>query len=290
MWREGGRGDEPRGRGAEGQKAGENDACPSRFRPRDGAGQGHPNHEDPGRAQEGVPRGPLRPRACRRLAAAGGHDPVGPVHRRAGQHGDTRTLRGLPRPRRDGEGPAGRRGGDIQSTGFFRNKAKNLIAMASALETGHGAKVPRTMAELHALPGVGRKTANVVLGNAFGINEGITVDTHVARIARLLGLTRHEDPGEDRAGPDGADSPRGLDPGLPPADLARAGGVHCPQAPVRRVRDRPPLSFSAGLTPSGRPRRPLHRAAPPAGRTLPRRPPGPRSCQGTAASSSSHRP
>ncbi|MFI5210964.1 MAG: endonuclease III, partial [Gemmatimonadales bacterium] len=82
----------------------------------------------------------------------------------------------------------------IRSTGFFRNKAKNLIAMASALEAGHGAKVPRTMAELHALPGVGRKTANVVLGNAYGINEGITVDTHVARITRLLRLTRHEDP------------------------------------------------------------------------------------------------
>ena len=55
-------------------------------------------------------------------------------------------------------------------------------------------EVPRTMAELHALPGVGRKTANVVLGNAYGINEGITVDTHVARLAGLLGLTRHDDP------------------------------------------------------------------------------------------------
>jgi endonuclease-3 len=82
----------------------------------------------------------------------------------------------------------------IKSTGFFRNKAKNLIAMAQALVAGHGGKVPRTMAELHALPGVGRKTANVVLGNAYGINEGITVDTHVGRIARLLRLTRHEDP------------------------------------------------------------------------------------------------
>lgn len=82
----------------------------------------------------------------------------------------------------------------IKSTGFFRNKAKNLIAMAQALEAGHGGTVPRTMTELHALPGVGRKTANVVLGNAYGLNEGITVDTHVARIARLLRLTRHEDP------------------------------------------------------------------------------------------------
>jgi len=82
----------------------------------------------------------------------------------------------------------------IKSTGFFRNKAKNLIAMAQALVAQHGGQVPRTMAELHALPGVGRKTANVVLGNAYGVTEGITVDTHVARISRLLRLTRHEDP------------------------------------------------------------------------------------------------
>ncbi|MGH7532794.1 MAG: endonuclease III [Gemmatimonadales bacterium] len=82
----------------------------------------------------------------------------------------------------------------IRSTGFFRNKARNLIAMAQALVAEHGGKVPNTMAALHALPGVGRKTANVVLGNAFDINEGVVVDTHVGRLARLLGLTRHTDP------------------------------------------------------------------------------------------------
>ncbi|MGH7591151.1 MAG: endonuclease III [Gemmatimonadales bacterium] len=82
----------------------------------------------------------------------------------------------------------------IRSTGFFRNKARNLIAMAQALVTDHGGKVPNTMAELHALPGVGRKTANVVLGNAFDINEGVVVDTHVGRLSHLLGLTRHTDP------------------------------------------------------------------------------------------------
>lgn len=81
----------------------------------------------------------------------------------------------------------------VQSTGFFRNKAKNLIAMAQAVMASHGGKIPRTMAELHALPGVGRKTANVVLGNAFGINEGVTVDTHVTRLSSLLRLTRHTD-------------------------------------------------------------------------------------------------
>jgi endonuclease-3 len=82
----------------------------------------------------------------------------------------------------------------IQSTGFFRNKTRNLIAMAQAVVADHAGEIPRTMAELHALPGVGRKTANVVLGNAFGINEGITVDTHVTRLSGLLRLTRHTDP------------------------------------------------------------------------------------------------
>jgi endonuclease-3 len=82
----------------------------------------------------------------------------------------------------------------IKSTGFFRNKSKSLIGMAQAIVTNFRGDVPRSMEELRALPGVGRKTANVVLGNAYGINEGVTVDTHVARLSRRLGLTRHEDP------------------------------------------------------------------------------------------------
>jgi len=82
----------------------------------------------------------------------------------------------------------------IQSTGFFRNKAKSIRAAAAAIENDHGGKVPRTMAELNALPGVGRKTANVVLGNAFDVNEGIVVDTHVVRLSQRLGLTKHSDP------------------------------------------------------------------------------------------------
>ncbi|MGB7158729.1 MAG: endonuclease III [Tepidisphaeraceae bacterium] len=80
---------------------------------------------------------------------------------------------------------------DIQSTGFYRNKAKSLRNMAAALIEKHGGKVPRTMEELTHLAGVGRKTANVVLGNAFGINVGVTVDTHVTRLANRLGLTKH---------------------------------------------------------------------------------------------------
>jgi endonuclease III len=82
----------------------------------------------------------------------------------------------------------------IRSTGFFRNKTRSLIGMAQALVADHRGEVPRTMERLRVLPGVGRKTANVVLGNAFGINEGVTVDTHVTRLSRLLGLTRHDDP------------------------------------------------------------------------------------------------
>ena len=83
---------------------------------------------------------------------------------------------------------------EIQSTGFFRNKTKSLIGMAQALVERHGGQVPDTMEALVALPGVGRKTANVILGTWFGKNEGVVVDTHVQRIARLLKLTRHDDP------------------------------------------------------------------------------------------------
>src|SRR5260370_40489919 len=83
---------------------------------------------------------------------------------------------------------------EIQSTGFFRNKTKPIIGMAQALVERHAGEVPQTMEELTALPGVGRKTANVILGTWFGKNEGVVVDTHVHRLSRLLGLTRQDDP------------------------------------------------------------------------------------------------
>lgn len=82
----------------------------------------------------------------------------------------------------------------IRSTGFFRNKAKSLLGMSNAVVDKHGGTIPRTMDELVALPGVGRKTANVVLGNAFGTNEGVVVDTHVSRLSQRLRLTKHADP------------------------------------------------------------------------------------------------
>jgi endonuclease-3 len=81
----------------------------------------------------------------------------------------------------------------IQSTGFYRNKARNLIACCKQLVERHSGEVPATMEELVLLPGVGRKTANVLLGNAFGV-PGITVDTHVGRLSRRMGLTAETDP------------------------------------------------------------------------------------------------
>ena len=82
----------------------------------------------------------------------------------------------------------------VHTTGFFRAKAKNVKACCAALAERHGGEVPRTMDELTALAGVGRKTANVVLGNAFGINVGVVVDTHVQRLSGRLGLTRGSTP------------------------------------------------------------------------------------------------
>ena len=81
----------------------------------------------------------------------------------------------------------------IRSTGFFRNKAKSIRAAAAAIDEHHGGNVPDTMEKLNALPGVGRKTANVVLGNAFEKDEGVVVDTHVARLSARLRLTKHAD-------------------------------------------------------------------------------------------------
>lgn len=83
---------------------------------------------------------------------------------------------------------------EIHSTGFFRNKAKNIIGCCKALIEGHKGKVPSTMGELIQLPGVGRKTANCILGGAFGIPAGIVVDTHVIRLASRLGLTQNSQP------------------------------------------------------------------------------------------------
>ncbi|HEY7356037.1 MAG TPA: endonuclease III [Ktedonobacterales bacterium] len=83
---------------------------------------------------------------------------------------------------------------DLKQVNFYRNKAKNIQAMATLLVQRFGGQVPRTMPELIALPGVARKTGNVVMGNAYGISEGVVVDTHVGRISQRLGLTSNDDP------------------------------------------------------------------------------------------------
>jgi len=83
---------------------------------------------------------------------------------------------------------------DIHSTGFFRNKTKNILAAAKLVQKKFRGKLPRTMQEMLTIPGVARKTANVVLGNVYGVVEGIAVDTHVRRLSRAWGLTTHTDP------------------------------------------------------------------------------------------------
>lgn len=92
------------------------------------------------------------------------------------------------------EAPAADLERTIKTTGFFRNKAKNIKSACQALVEKHGGQVPQSMEELRELGGVGRKTANVVLGNAFNLNFGIVVDTHVARLSKRLGLTAEEAP------------------------------------------------------------------------------------------------
>ncbi len=83
---------------------------------------------------------------------------------------------------------------DIRSTGFYRNKAKNILAAANIIRQKHGGRVPRAMEKMLSLPGVARKTANVVLGNAYGVVEGVAVDTHVRRLSRLFDLTDEINP------------------------------------------------------------------------------------------------
>ncbi|MDP6637164.1 MAG: endonuclease III [Phycisphaerae bacterium] len=107
----------------------------------------------------------------------------------------TRTLfKKYKTPRDYASAPPGELEDEIRSTGFFRNKAKNIRGACAKIISDFGGKVPRTMDQLLTLPGVARKTANCVLGNAFGVAEGVVVDTHVIRLSGRLGLTKHKDP------------------------------------------------------------------------------------------------
>jgi endonuclease III len=131
----------------------------------------------------------------------------------------------------------------IRPTGFYRNKARHIKACCQALLERHGGQVPRTIEELVDLPGVGRKTANVVLGAAFG-TPGIVVDTHVARVSGRLGLTRHREPQENRDRPHAAHPPLRMERFLPAPGFFRPRDVRRPQAEMPSLPAVGPLSLS----------------------------------------------
>jgi endonuclease III len=126
---------------------------------------------------------------------------------------------------------------EIRPTGFFRNKTKSIIGASKGLIEKFGGQVPRTMEEILTLPGVARKTGNVVLGTAYGIASGVVVDTHVQRLSNRLDLTHNE----DRTGSDSRHPQRKVDPVFPPAHLARPPRLRSPQAQVQRVQPREAL-------------------------------------------------
>ena len=123
----------------------------------------------------------------------------------------------------------------IRTTGFFRNKAKSIKGAARVVTEEFGGEVPQTMEELLRIPGVARKTANVVLGSWFGIAVGVVVDTHVLRISRRLELTKETDAGEGGAGPDAGDSAGEVDRVLARGDLPRTADLRGAEAAVRRT-------------------------------------------------------
>ena len=123
----------------------------------------------------------------------------------------------------------------IRSTGFFRAKARSITGFAKGLVERHGGEVPRSMAALVPLPGIGRKTANVVLGHAFDVAEGIAVDTHVLRVTNRLGLAVGEDPLDVEKQLDGPRPPRAVDADDRPPHLPRPQGLRRPPAGLWRV-------------------------------------------------------
>ncbi len=130
---------------------------------------------------------------------------------------------------------------DIRPTGFFRNKTKSIMGASKKIIEDFKGQVPRTMEELLTLPGVARKTANVVLGVAFGIASGVVVDTHVQRLSGRLDLTKNTDPKENRAGLDAGDSERKVDSFFASIDLAWAADLPGPEAQVHRMQSRAAL-------------------------------------------------
>ena len=128
-----------------------------------------------------------------RLRAPGRDDPLGAVHRRARQPGHAALFARYPDARALARATTEELEPQIQSTGFFRAKSRSLVGMATEVVESHGGEVPRTMDALVELPGVGRKTANVVLGHALGV-PGLPVDRHVLRVANRIGIAKSDDP------------------------------------------------------------------------------------------------
>ena len=133
--------------------------------------------------------GPMRSAPRQRFPTSGGYHTLRTVYRREGEQSHARTVSEIPHPTDFAALAQPVLEGEIRSTGFFRNKSKNIIGMAKKLVADFGGQVPRTMEEMLTLPGVARKTANVVLGTAYGIPTGVVVDTHVFRIAHRLKLS-----------------------------------------------------------------------------------------------------
>ena len=156
----------------------------------------------------------------------------------------------------------------IHSTGFFRAKARDIVAASQMLLEEYGGKVPDTMEELLKLPGVGRKTANLILGDVYHTPGVVVADTHCIRITGRLGLTDGtKDPGKVEKAAARLPAPGGVQRLLPPAGAPRPGGVHCPQARVPKLHPAPLVRFFYQAI---MPRRPVQGL--PAGGILPQGP------------------
>jgi endonuclease III len=142
---------------------------------------------------------------------------------------------------------------DIHSTGFFRNKAKNIKAASQRLVEVYGGEIPRTMEEILTLGGVARKTANVVLGNAFGIASGVVVDTHVSRLSQRLGLTEQTTPEKIERDLEQLVPKKTLDNVPALDDLSRPPSLYRAKTQMPRVRSRrhlpEPPAFLPGISP-----------------------------------------
>ena len=195
-----------------------------------------PRTGDPAASPRRLPRGALLARLQDALGVARRDDPLGAMHRRARQHGDAGLFARYPDPQAYADADEGEIAKAIFQTGFHNQKARSLRGAALAVLERHGGKVPRSTEQLVRLPGVGRKTAAVVSGNAFGRREGIAVDTHVGRLSRRLGLTRGDRSREGRARPHGDRPAAGLGRVLAPPDLARPRRLHLARAALPGVR------------------------------------------------------